>query len=65
MLDVVVLKNFLRPYKNYEVAEKMGMTPSRLSQKINGQRSFTVEEALQLQEVLGLSLEDMKGVWKR
>lgn len=41
-------------------ARELGLSPSTLNMKINGKRHFTLEEAVQLAELLDLSLDGLK-----
>lgn len=65
MLDVVVLDKILdsAPMKRKTIAKSLGVGFSTFSQKANGHRKFTAEEAIQLAELLGLSLDDLKAIW--
>lgn len=65
MLNVVVLKQFLNatPMTQNEIARKMGIGQSLFSMKVNGQRRFSVPEAIKLAEILQLNFEDFKQIW--
>lgn len=63
-LDVVALDRLLEDKKKSDIARKMLLTTTSFAQKKNGQRRFTVEEALKLAEILGLTLDDMRELWK-
>jgi DNA-binding XRE family transcriptional regulator len=65
MLNVVVLKQFLDafPMSDEEIANKIGLKKSSFSQKKNGQRNFTIEEAIDLAELLNLNYVDFKQIW--
>ena len=40
-----------------QIAEKMGITPQSLSRKLNQKRSFTVQEATKLCELLDIPID--------
>lgn len=43
-----------------ELAHRLGMSESTLSDKINGKRSFTVDEAEELCRILGIESDEEK-----
>lgn len=65
MLNVVVLKQFLdaTPMSQKDIASKLEMAESTFSLKATGKRKFTIEEALDLAELLNLQYCDFKEVW--
>lgn len=65
MLNVAVLEQFLEatPLQRCEVADAIHLSPSTFSQKVKGQRKFTIDEALNLAEVLQLDYVDFKKIW--
>lgn len=66
MLNVVVLRQFLNatPMTQNEIARKMGIGQGLFSMKVNGQRRFSVPEAIKLAEILQLNFEDFKQIWR-
>ena len=55
------LRNFIdeSKYSHKEVADMIGMTPARFSQKINKNKSnFTIDEASAICDVLDISMDD-------
>jgi antitoxin HigA-1 len=59
----VLLEDFLKPLglSQYRLAKDIGVTPIRISQIVNGQRSITVDTALRLARYFGTSA----AVWLR
>jgi len=55
------LRNFIdeSKYSHKEVADMIGITPARFSQKINKNKSnFTIDEASAICDVLDISMDD-------
>lgn len=65
MLNVAVLEQFIEatPLQKCEIAKAINLSPSTFSQKVKGQRKFTIDEALNLAEVLQLNYVDFKKIW--
>jgi addiction module HigA family antidote len=59
----VLLEDFMKPLglSQYRLAKDIGVTPIRISQIVNGQRSITVDTALRLARYFGTS----PAVWLR
>jgi addiction module HigA family antidote len=59
----VLLEDFMRPLElsQYRLAHDIGVTPIRISQIVNGQRSITVDTAMRLARYFSTSAE----VWLR
>jgi len=59
----VLLEDFMKPLEltQYRLAHDIGVTPIRISQIVNGQRSITVDTALRLARYFSTSAE----VWLR
>jgi addiction module HigA family antidote len=59
----VLLEDFMKPLElsQYRLAKDIGVTPIRISQIVNGQRSITVDTALRLARYFGTSA----AVWLR
>jgi addiction module HigA family antidote len=59
----VLLEDFMKPLglTQYRLAQDIGVTPIRISQIVNGQRSITVDTAMRLARYFGTSA----GVWLR
>lgn len=66
MLNVVVLRQFLdaMPMSQKEIARAMNIGQGLFSMKVNGQRRFSVPEAIKLAEILQLNFEDFKQIWR-
>jgi predicted metal-dependent phosphotriesterase family hydrolase len=54
---------YLDRMSDEEIANKIGLKKSSFSQKKNGQRNFTIEEAIDLAELLNLNYVDFKQIW--
>jgi plasmid maintenance system antidote protein VapI len=65
VLNVAVLEQFIEatPLQKCEIAKAIHLRPSTFSQKVKGQRKFTIDEALNLAEVLQLNYVDFKKIW--
>ena len=59
----VLMEDFMKPLglSQYRLAKDIGVTPIRISQIVNGQRSITVDTALRLARYFGTSA----AVWLR
>jgi len=59
----VLLEDFMKPLQlsQYRLAHDIGVTPIRISQIVNGQRSITVDTAMRLARYFSTSA----GVWLR
>jgi len=59
----VLLEDFMKPLdlSQYRLAHDIGVTPIRISQIVNGQRSITVDTAMRLARYFSMSAE----VWLR
>jgi len=59
----VLLEDFMKPLNlsQYRLAHDIGVTPIRISQIVNGQRSITVDTAMRLARYFSTSA----GVWLR
>jgi len=59
----VLLEDFMKPLdlSQYRLAHDIGVTPIRISQIVNGQRSITVDTAMRLARYFSTSA----GVWLR
>ncbi len=59
----VLLEDFMKPLglTQYRLAQDIGVTPIRISQIVNGQRSITVDTAMRLARYFGTSA----AVWLR
>lgn len=59
----VLLEDFMKPLEltQYRLAHDIGVTPIRISQIVNGERSITVDTAMRLARYFGTSA----GVWLR
>ena len=59
----VLLEDFMKPLElsQYRLAHDLGVTPIRISQIVNGQRSITVDTAMRLARYFSTSAE----VWLR
>jgi len=59
----VLLEDFMKPLglSQYRLAKDIGVTPIRISQIVNGQRSITVDTAMRLARYFGTSA----AVWLR
>ena len=59
----VLVEDFMKPLglSQYRVAHEIGVTPIRISQIVNGQRSISVDTAMRLARYLGTSA----AVWLR
>lgn len=59
----VLLEDFMKPLElsQYRLAHDIGVTPIRISQIVNGQRSITVDTAMRLARYFSMSAE----VWLR
>ena len=59
----VLLEDFMKPLglSQYRLAHDIGVTPIRISQIVNGQRSITVDTAMRLARYFGTSA----AVWMR
>jgi plasmid maintenance system antidote protein VapI len=66
MLNVVVLRQFLdaTPMSQNEIARAMNIGQGLFSMKVNGQRRFSVPEAIKLAGILQLNFEDFKQIWR-
>ena len=60
---VVLLEDFMKPLglTQYRLAQDIGVTPIRISQIVNGERSITVDTAMRLARYFGTSA----AVWLR
>ena len=47
-----------------EIARAMNIGQGLFSMKVNGQRRFSVPEAIKLAEILQLNFEDFKQIWR-
>lgn len=63
--NVGVLKQFLDAYPatQNDIAKKLGINYTSFSRKLNGERKFSIEEALKLAELLQINYEDFKQIW--
>jgi addiction module HigA family antidote len=59
----ILLEDFMKPLglTQYRLAHDIGVTPIRISQIVNGERSITVDTAMRLARYFGTSA----GVWLR
>jgi len=59
----ILLEDFMKPLglSQYRLAHDIGVTPMRISQIVNGQRSITVDTAMRLARYFGTSA----AVWMR
>jgi len=59
----LLLEDFMKPLglSQYRLAKDIGVTPIRISQIVNGQRSITVDTAMRLARYFGTSA----AVWLR
>lgn len=59
----VLLEDFMKPLglTQYRLAQELGVTPIRISQIVNGERSITVDTAMRLARYFGTSA----AVWLR
>ena len=59
----ILLEDFMKPLglSQYRLAHDIGVTPIRISQIVNGERSITVDTAMRLARYFGTSAE----VWLR
>ena len=59
----VLLEDFMKPLRlsQYRLAHDIGVTPIRISQIVNGQRSISVDTAMRLARYFGTSA----AVWLR
>ena len=59
----VLVQDFMKPLglSQYRVAHEIGVTPIRISQIVNGQRSISVDTAMRLARYFGTSA----AVWLR
>ena len=59
----VLLEDFMKPLglTQYRLAQDIGVTPIRISQIVNGERSITVDTAMRLARYFGTSA----AVWLR
>ncbi len=59
----ILLEDFMKPLglSQYRLAHDIGVTPIRISQIVNGERSITVDTALRLARYFGTSA----AVWLR
>jgi antitoxin HigA-1 len=59
----ILLEDFMKPLglTQYRLAQDIGVTPIRISQIVNGQRSITVDTAMRLARYFGTSA----AVWLR
>jgi addiction module HigA family antidote len=59
----ILLEDFMKPLglTQYRLAQDIGVTPIRISQIVNGQRSITVDTALRLARYFGTSA----AIWLR
>jgi antitoxin HigA-1 len=59
----VLVEDFMKPHglSQYRVAHDIGVTPIRISQIVNGQRSISVDTAMRLARYFGTSA----AVWLR
>ena len=59
----ILLEDFMKPLElsQYRLAHDIGVTPIRISQIVNGQRSITVDTAMRLARYFGTSA----AVWLR
>jgi addiction module HigA family antidote len=59
----VLLEDFMKPLalSQYRLAHDIGVTPIRISQIVNGQRSISVDTAMRLARYFGTSA----AVWLR
>ena len=59
----VLVEDFMKPLglSQYRVAHEIGVTPIRISQIVNGQRSISVDTAMRLARYFGTSA----AVWLR
>jgi len=59
----ILLEDFMKPLglTQYRLAQDIGVTPIRISQIVNGQRSITVDTAMRLARYFGTS----PSVWLR
>jgi addiction module HigA family antidote len=59
----ILLEDFMKPLElsQYRLAHDIGVTPIRISQIVNGQRSITVDTAMRLARYFSTSAE----VWLR
>lgn len=59
----ILLEDFMKPLglSQYRLAHDIGVTPIRISQIVNGQRSITVDTAMRLARYFGTSA----AVWLR
>ena len=59
----VLLEDFMKPLglSQYRLAQDIGVTPIRISQIVNGQRTITVDTAMRLARYFGTSA----AVWLR
>jgi len=59
----VLLEDFMKPLglSQYRLAQDIGVTPIRISQIVNGQRSITVDTAMRFARYFGTSA----AVWLR
>ena len=59
----ILLEDFMKPLglSQYRLAQDIGVTPIRISQIVNGERSITVDTAMRLARYFGTSA----AVWLR
>jgi addiction module HigA family antidote len=59
----ILLEDFMKPLglTQYRLAQDLGVTPIRISQIVNGERSISVDTAMRLARYLGTSA----AVWLR
>lgn len=50
-------------YKQYEIADLIGMTRQCYNLKENGKYSFTIEDVVSISKFLNLSLEDVNEIF--
>jgi antitoxin component HigA of HigAB toxin-antitoxin module len=63
--NIGVLRQFVDAYPatQNDIARKLGINYTNFSRKLNGERKFTIEEALKLAELLQINYTDFKQIW--
>lgn len=57
--EAVVVLMRRKGLRGYQVAERMGISGAKFSQKLSGKTSFTINDLANLADILGFSVDDI------
>lgn len=61
--DLLKRTRYYKGYKQYEMADKIGISRQTYNYKENGKLQFTSEEIIKISRELNLTLEDVNGIF--